>query len=95
MPGGTRDPQMVARLMARLRGGDPSAAGHLMETYYPELRRMAGRLMKREGAGDTWQPTVLINELFLELVRIKRCPTTLNLSTSSRRRRFWVSPATS
>ena len=45
-----------------------------METYYPELRRMAGRLMKREGAGDTWQPTVLINELFLELVRIKRLP---------------------
>ena len=45
-----------------------------METYYPELRRMAGRLMKREGAGDTWQPTVLINELFLELVRMKRLP---------------------
>jgi RNA polymerase sigma factor (TIGR02999 family) len=74
MPGGTPDPQMLARLMSRLRGGDPSAAGHLMETYYPELRRMAGRLMKREGAGHTWQPTVLINELFLELVRIKRLP---------------------
>jgi len=74
MPRGTRHPEMVAKLMERLRHGDAGAAGELMEAYYPELRRMAGRLMNREGAGHTWQPTVLINELFLELVRIKRLP---------------------
>lgn len=61
----------VSGLMARLRAGDRVAAGQLVALFYPELRRLAQRHMRREGAGHSWQPTVLIHELFLELTHIK------------------------
>jgi RNA polymerase sigma factor (TIGR02999 family) len=60
--------------MADLRGGNHEAAGKLVELFYPELRRLAGAHMKGERSGHTWQPTTLVNELYLELVRIKALP---------------------
>jgi len=60
--------------MAELRGGSPEAAGKLVELFYPELRRLAASRMLREGSNHTWQPTVLVNELYLELTRIKALP---------------------
>ncbi|HEU0142843.1 MAG TPA: ECF-type sigma factor, partial [Bryobacteraceae bacterium] len=36
-----------------------------------ELRRIAAWQMRRERADHTWQPTVLVNELYLELIRIR------------------------
>ncbi len=38
---------------------------------YPELRRLAASKMKGERAGHTWQPTILVNELYFALVKIK------------------------
>ena len=64
----------VNRLMAGLRSGSPEAAGKLVELFYPELRRLATTRMLREQANHTWQPTVLVNELYLELTRIKALP---------------------
>ena len=58
--------------MARLRQGDGSAAERLVEVFYPELRRMAAGRMRGERSGHTWQPTVLVNELYLELRKIKQ-----------------------
>lgn len=60
--------------MAELRAGSPDAAGKLVELFYPELRRLAASRMRTEGSNHTWQPTVLVNELYLELSRIRSLP---------------------
>lgn len=64
-------PDSVARLMAAFRKGDKTAANQLVELLYPELRRLAASKMKGERAGHTWQPTLLVNELYLAMVKIK------------------------
>lgn len=69
LAGSTSD--TVQRLMGRFRQGDKAAAGQLVELFYPELRRLAAARMKAERAGHTWQPTVLVNELYLELVKVR------------------------
>ena len=64
-------PDSVAQLMLRFRQGDRDAAGQLIELFYPQLKQLAATKMRRESAPHTWQPTVLINELYLELVKIR------------------------
>ncbi len=64
-------PDTVAALMRRFRGGDREAAGSLVELLYPQLKRLATARMRSEAAPHTWQPTVLVNELYLELVKIQ------------------------
>jgi RNA polymerase sigma factor (TIGR02999 family) len=61
----------VARLMKAFREGDPQAPKDLVNLLYPELRRLAASHMRREGAGHSWQPTALVNEFYLELIKIK------------------------
>lgn len=61
----------VARLMADFRRGDKAAADGLVELLYPELRKLAAARMKDERTEHTWQPTLLVNELYLTLVKIK------------------------
>lgn len=61
----------MARLMADFRKGDKAAANQLVELLYPELRRLAAAKMKGERTEHTWQPTLLVNELYLALVKIK------------------------
>jgi len=67
-------PATIRQLMTDLRSGDESAAGRLIELFYPELRRMAAARMQRERTDHTWQPTVLVNELYLELSRVNGLP---------------------
>lgn len=55
----------------QLRQGDRGAADKLMELCYPELRRMAAARMKSERTEHTWQPTALLNEFYLELVKVR------------------------
>jgi RNA polymerase sigma factor (TIGR02999 family) len=69
--GNTLGPEAVARLMADFRQGDKAAANGLGELLYPELRKLAAAKMKGERAGHTWQPTLLVNELYLALIKIK------------------------
>jgi RNA polymerase sigma factor (TIGR02999 family) len=59
----------VSTLLGRLDGGDANAAGRLVERLYPELKRLAVARMSRERHGHTWQPSALVNELYMELVR--------------------------
>lgn len=58
-------------LMQKFRQGDRNAVDRLVELWYPELRRIAANRMKHERMEHTWQPTVLINELYLELMKVK------------------------
>ncbi len=60
--------------MTAFREGDKQAANKLVEIFYPELRRLAHARMKRERVGHSWQPTLLVNEFYLESVKIKALP---------------------
>jgi len=57
--------------MARFRHGDHDAAGQLVELFYPELRRIAAARMRAERADHTLQPTAVVHQLYLELVKVK------------------------
>jgi len=61
----------IRLLMSRFRLGDQKAADALVDHFYPELRRLAAARMRMERQEHTWTPTVLVNELYLELVKIK------------------------
>lgn len=63
--------ERINALMGRFRGGDPQAAGELVNCLYPELHRIAASRMYRENQQHTWTPTVLVNELYLELVKVR------------------------
>jgi RNA polymerase sigma factor (TIGR02999 family) len=64
----------ISALMEDFRGGDKRAAAHLVELLYPELKRMAQNRMRQEWKGHSWQPTLLVNELYLEILKIKGLP---------------------
>jgi RNA polymerase sigma factor (TIGR02999 family) len=57
--------------MASFRNGDPAAAGRLVELFYPELRRIAAARMRAERPDHTLQPTAVVHQLYLELVKVK------------------------
>lgn len=59
--------ELLEDIQARRKG----AADELFQWLYPELKRLAASRMRREAAGHSWQPTLLVNELYLELLRNK------------------------
>src|SRR5215475_10963180 len=72
---GQKDLGRIGELMKSLRGGNQEAAGQLVAAFYPELRRMAACRIRSERTPHTWQPTVLVNELYLELLKIRAIKT--------------------
>jgi len=56
----------VTRLLAEWGQGDDLAFEELMPLVYDELRRMAGRYLKKQD-GNTFQTTELIHEAYLKL----------------------------
>lgn len=58
----------VTRLLVDWGNGDRAALDELMPLVYDELRRLAGRYMRRESPGHTLQTSALINEAYLRLV---------------------------
>ena len=71
MPLPSLQPDTVAELMVSFRHGDREAAGRLVEIFYPELRRIAAARMRAERLDHTLQPTALVHQLYLELVKVK------------------------
>lgn len=63
------DHGQVTQLLKALRTGDPVAAERLLPMVYAELHRLAASYMRRERPDHTLQPTALINEAYLRLVR--------------------------
>lgn len=59
----------VTVLLAAVRAGDARARQSLVDLVYEELRRLAGGLMRRERADHTLQPTALVHEAFMRLLR--------------------------
>ncbi len=62
----------ITNLLDRLESGDGQAAVELFPLVYDELRRLAKWKLADEKAGNTLQPTALVNEVYLRLVGAKR-----------------------
>lgn len=62
-------PAPITALLQAWAGGDAQALEQLTPLVYDELRRRARDYMGREREGHTLQPTALVNEVFLQLVR--------------------------
>lgn len=58
----------ITRLLLDWRDGDRAALDRLIPQVYDELRRLAGRYVRREPADSPLQPTALISEAYLRLV---------------------------
>jgi RNA polymerase sigma-70 factor (ECF subfamily) len=60
--------ESITQLLLQWSNGDSSALEKLMPLVYDELRRLAGRYLRRERENHTLQPTALVNEAYLRLV---------------------------
>jgi RNA polymerase sigma factor (TIGR02999 family) len=59
----------VTHILDRVHQGDANAAEELLPLVYEELRKLAAHRMAGEAAGQTLQPTALVHEAWLRLVR--------------------------
>ena len=71
MPRTSSQSPHVTTLLLAWGNGDENALEELIPLVHRELRRMAQRAMAGENAGNTLQPTALVNEVYLRLVDIK------------------------
>jgi RNA polymerase sigma-70 factor, ECF subfamily len=62
----------VSGLLEAWSQGDAEARDRLLTVVYQELRRCAAVHLRRERVGDTLQPTALVHEAYLRLVRQDR-----------------------
>jgi RNA polymerase sigma factor (TIGR02999 family) len=58
----------ISKLLLRWSDGDQDAINELMPLVYNELRRMARSYLRRESNDITFQPTALVNEVYLRLL---------------------------
>jgi RNA polymerase sigma factor (TIGR02999 family) len=62
----------ISALLHGWRDGDAAARDRLIAAVYHELRRQAAAHLRRERAQQTLQPTALVHEVYLRLVRQNR-----------------------
>ena len=65
----TSSQQRITKAWSDAANRTLSGPEQLIEAFYPELKRLAASKMRREVADHTLQPTALVNELYLELLR--------------------------
>ena len=59
----------IVQLLREWRAGDEEAYDRLVPLVYGELRRLARGQLRREQAGHSLQPTALVHEAYLRLVK--------------------------
>ncbi len=59
----------VSRILKRVSEGEVCAAEELLPLVYDELRRLAAARMNHEASEHTLQPTALVHEAYLRLLR--------------------------
>ena len=64
----TPEPHDVTKLLLRWGNGEREAFDALAPLVYDELRRLAGRYLRRERSEHTLQSTALVHEAYLRLV---------------------------
>jgi RNA polymerase sigma-70 factor (ECF subfamily) len=62
-------PGRITHLLHRAATGDQDAETAVVQALYAELHRLARRQMRRERRQITLQPTALVNEAFVRLMR--------------------------
>ncbi len=62
----------ITVLLQKWTDGDASAFEPLFEAIYPQLRRIAGAILRSERPSAVLQPTSLVNELYLKLIQQRR-----------------------
>lgn len=63
--------ESITRLLRDWRHGDEQAHDRLVPLVYDELRALARRELRREGPGQTLQPTELVHDAYLRLVDLE------------------------
>jgi len=63
------DEKNITYWLGACQQGDPVALEKLLPLVYDELHRQAMRFFGRERPGHTLQPTVVVNEVYLRLVK--------------------------
>jgi hypothetical protein len=58
----------VTQLLVAWTDGNRAALEERIPEVYPELRRIAGRYLRRERVGHTLQPTALVHEACVKLI---------------------------
>lgn len=66
----TQQRERIAQAVTHASNGTLSGPEQLVQAFYPELKRLAMARMRREAVGHPWQPTELVNELYLELLKV-------------------------
>ena len=71
---GMTDPtgDRISDLAARASRHDGAALAELMPLVYDELRRLARGYLRRERGAQTFQPTALVNEAYLRLLKDRK-----------------------
>ena len=59
----------VTRLLREWSEGDPAALDQLLPIVLDEVRSLARRALAHESPGHTLQPTAVVNEVYLRLIR--------------------------
>lgn len=62
-------PGEITELLHEWNEGDAAPSEALIELVYPHLRQIAGALFRGERPENMLQPTSVVNELFLKLIR--------------------------
>ena len=65
----TPPPNEITPLLLRWSQGDEVALSQLLPVVYQELHRVAQHYLRRERSDHTLQPTALINEAYLRLIK--------------------------
>ena len=64
----------ITALLDRARNGDAAAREAVVNALYGELHRLAEIAFQRENPGHTLQPTILVHEAFLRLLKNEGAP---------------------
>jgi hypothetical protein len=60
----------VTQVLSAIELGDPHAAAELLPLVYDESRKLAAQKLAREQPGQTLEPTALVHEAYLRLVKV-------------------------
>ncbi len=63
------DPDQVTMFLGKIEAGDEGALKELLPLVYQDLRSLAGKIFSSQKAAHTLQPTVLVHEAYMRLVR--------------------------
>lgn len=61
-------PAEITRLLQEIEGGNRTVLNELLPLLYDELRRVAGRHLRREYRNNTLNTTALVHEAYMKLV---------------------------